>query len=622
MCGIVGIAASAPGLVVPHAEAMAEVLCHRGPNDSGVWIDSSAGMFLGHRRLSVVDLSPAGHQPMWGEARDSVISFNGEIYNFHDLRRELTTAGHTLASRTDTEVILAAYRQWGPECVSRFEGMFAFALYDSARRRLFLARDRAGEKPLFFRHDAGRLSFASELKALLADPAFPRRVDPVALEFYLAYGYVPAERCILQGVNKLPPASAALYDLASDDLRIWQYWRLPEHQLGDASPEELTDELEALLGDSVSRQMVADVPLGVLLSGGLDSSIIAALAARSSTRRVKTFTVGFPSAGKFDERPYARRVASFLGTEHHEFEASPATVDLLPLLARQYDEPLADSSIVPTFLVSRLVSEHCVVALGGDGGDELFGGYDHYSLLQHQERLRELLPGAVRKVLGRVGSLLPMGSRGKNHLTALGGDMGAAFSAVNLYFGREARSALLGGRSSSNGAGRGPERFRAGLGGVRGSAVRQATVADFLSYLPDNILVKVDRASMLNSLEVRAPFLDRRVVEFAFGRVPDRLRAHGGERKILLRRLGSRLLPPELDLTRKQGFSPPLDRWFRGEWGSYMESVLLAPEQTLFDHGVIRRMAANQRKGLSNTNRLFALCMFELWRREYRVQAG
>jgi asparagine synthase (glutamine-hydrolysing) len=593
-------------------------MAHRGPDDGGVWWSPDGCVGLAHRRLSIIDLSPLGHQPMADRGGTLHIVFNGEIYNYRDLRAELERLGRTFRSSSDTEVLLEAYRVWGTRCVERLNGMFAFALYDAERRVLFGARDRAGEKPFFFRHQGGELAFASELKALMADPRCPRVMDRDALEHYLAYGYVSGEECMLSGVSKLPQGHAYEYDLERDALRTWRYWELPA---GGANPsaglDDLAAELETLLEDAVRRQMVADVPVGILLSGGVDSSLVTALAARTSASPVKTFTISFPGHAAYDEAPFARMVASHFGTQHTELVAEPATVELLPELARQYDEPMADSSMVPTYLVSRLIREHATVALGGDGGDELFGGYPHHSWVQRHERLRRRVPAPMRRMAGAVAGTLPVGMKGRNYLTGFSSDLGHSIAHVNLYFDAATRQRLLGrtGRPDTR-----PERGKARIAAGYETPLEKATAVDFRTYLVDDILVKVDRASMLASLEVRAPFLDYRVIEFAFGRVPPALRATEAERKRVPRRLAERLLPPALDLKRKQGFSLPLASWFRGEWGVYMRQVLEEAPATLFAPAVIHGLVEGQRRGYSNTQRLFALVMLELWRREYAIE--
>lgn len=621
MCGIVGQAFKVGHCNPEILGIMRDSMVHRGPDDAGVWVSPDGHVGLAHRRLSIIDLSERGHQPMTDSSGRLWITFNGEIYNYRDLRKELEMRGHPFRSESDTEVILEAYRAWGTECLARLSGMFAFALYDTGTRRLFMARDRVGEKPLFYRLDQDRFAFASELKALMADPSFPRNLNMESLEHYLAYGYVPGEMCILDGVRKLPQGHAALYDIETGNLRIWEYWKLPEPPPnGLASAEELTDELDRLLESAVRRQLVADVPVGILLSGGMDSSLVTAIAARVSPNPVKTFTIMFPGHRKFDEGPHARRVAAHFGTRHTELAADPSDVDLLPELACQFDEPIADSAMVPTYLVSRMIRRHATVALSGDGGDELFGGYPHYSWIQREERVRRFVPGLFRRGVGLLGQRLPIGFRGRNHMIGFARDLSWSIAHVNMYFDRALRLRLLfpalGNRSNSGG---GPEAYRSAQCGISHTPLRQATEADFRTTLVDGYLVKVDRASMLASLEVRAPFLDHRIIEFAFGRVPDALRANATERKILLRRLAQRLLPHGFDLNRKQGFTMPLSAWFKGKWGDYVESVLLTGDPGPFDRRTIRELIAGQRKGYANTQRLFALAIFELWRRHYRV---
>jgi asparagine synthase (glutamine-hydrolysing) len=594
---------------------MRDVLRHRGPDDEGLWraVDGTVG--LAHRRLSIIDLSEGGHQPMAYGGGDLQIVFNGEIYNYREVREELRRLGHQFQSESDTEVILAAYREWDTACLDRLNGMFAMAIYDRRTRRLFAARDRAGEKPFFYRHAAGAFAFASELKALLTDPSCPRRLDLDALEAYLAFGYVPHDQCIIHDLRKLPQGHALIYDIPGDTLRVWPYWTLPEPSADEPlSEEELTARLEDALLESVRLRLLADVPVGIMLSGGIDSSLVTAMAARAAGR-VKTFTISFPGHGAYDEAPYARLVADYFGTDHTVLEGQPASVDLLPQLARQYDEPLADSSMVPTYLVSRLIRRQATVALGGDGADELFGGYPHHSWIQSQARVRALIPAPVGRALRPAATaLLPVGMRGRNYLVGLTGDRGFAVSQFNQFFDPATRHALLAPLGADT-----PEQFKASLGPRHGTALQQVTATDFRSYLVDDILVKVDRASMLTSLEVRAPWLDPAIIDLAFARVPDRLRATAHERKILPRRLAARLLPPSLDLTRKQGFSLPLAAWFTGEWGSFFRDTLSGGGASIFNRAVIDRLLAGQERGRSNTQRLFALAMFELWRREYRI---
>jgi len=616
MCGICGTVSGEGSRVAPEVlQSMIRTMEHRGPDDEGMWCSADGRVGLAHRRLSIIDLSPAGHQPMKDATGRLWISFNGEIYNFQELRVELEKLGHQFHTASDTEVILEAYRQWDMDCVKKLNGMFAFALFDLDRQRLFLARDRAGEKPLFFFHGGRQFAFASELKALMKDPAFRPVVDPLALNQYLAFGYIPGQSCILRGVQKLPQGCAMTYDLQTDAVKVWPYWTLPQPVNGHpGGEEELLEELERLLLDSVRLRLIADVPVGIMLSGGVDSSLVTAMAARVSARP-RTFNISFPGHGTFDESPYARMVAEHFGTEHVELAAEPATVDLLPDLARQYDEPMADSSMVPTYLVSRLIRRDAKVALGGDGGDELFGGYLHYEWVRRQDIIRRMVPWPLRGITSAVGRALPMGVRGRNYLVGTGRDIDWSIAHANVYFDMQSRKRLL--APSGIAVDESAERAKAMLS-IGRTAVQRSMAMDFRSYLVDDILVKVDRASMLTSLEVRAPLLDPRIIEFAYGRVPDHLRAWKGQRKVLLRKLAKKILPPQLDITRKQGFSIPLHKWFRGDWGRYMRDVLTQADPSLFDPKAIRSLMAGQDRGLGNTHRIFALTIFELWRREYR----
>jgi asparagine synthase (glutamine-hydrolysing) len=623
MCGIVGIYSKSPisdrGLLA----RMRDTMAHRGPDDAGLWWSQEGCLGLAHRRLSIIDLSPAGHQPMADPTGRLQIVFNGEIYNYQDLRRELESRRHSFRSQSDTEVLLEAYREWGMDCLQHLNGAFAFCIYDHSKESLFLARDRAGEKPLFYVHGSNRFMFASELKALMADPTLQKKVDLSALEFYLAYGYVPGSQCILEGVRKLPAAHAMQFSRRTHDLKVWRYWQLPPPKDGAAAGiEDLTDELQGLLNDAVRRQMIADVPVGILLSGGVDSSLVTAMAAAVSHGKVRTFTITFPDNAGYDEGPYARTVAKHFGTEHTELVAEPATVELLPLLAMQYDEPMADSSMVPTYMVSKLIRRHCTVALGGDGGDELFGGYQTYNWIFKQALVRNYFPAPLRNVFSAIaGKVLPVGFKGRSYLMGMGGGIAEATACANVFYDSATRKQLVPALHDQPQypAGK-PEQYKVsqcqqdrGLPGMFMSL-------DFQTYLPDDILVKVDRASMLNSLEVRVPFLDHRIIEFAFSRVPNALRAGHSQRKILLRHLGSRLLPSHLDLQRKQGFAIPLHDWIKGDWGQYMRDVLSDSDGSVFDAKTVDQLWKGQGRGLKNTQRLFALVIFELWRKNYKVK--
>lgn len=612
MCGIVGAASIRPVIDRTWLDLGRDAMLHRGPDDKGSWWSADGRVGLAQRRLSIIDLTEGGHQPMHTLDEKLTIVFNGEIYNFVELRDELAALGHSFRSRSDTEVILAAYRQWGTDCLDHLVGMFSIALYDVQRHLFFLARDRAGEKPLFYSIADGTLRFASELKALFADPIFKREINPTALDSYLAYGYVAGSDCIITDVNKLPPAHAMIFNLADGASRIWQYWQLPESRpAADADERTLVDKLEALLTDSVRRQMVADVPVGVLLSGGVDSSLVTAFAVRQSSK-VRTFTVTFEGDTAYDESGYARQIADHFGTTHTELSASGEGPELLDTLARQYDEPIIDSSMIPTYLVSRLVRQHCTVALGGDGGDELFGGYEHHRrLIWTQEHTRRI-PAPLRHAISAGAThLLPTGFKGRNWLQALNVSLANGLPAVAAQFGARERRKLLGNSWTIT-----AERDRAARVPHASSLIERATRMDFQNYMPEDILVKVDRASMLASLEMRAPLLDHRLIEFAFGEVPGRLKATSSERKILLKRLCARVLPPSFNADRKQGFSVPLPQWLRsGPWHDMARATL--ESSTLFDSKASLALLDGHVAGHHNSERLFGLILFEKWRREY-----
>lgn len=618
MCGIVGIASNAPQTQRAWLAIGCDAMTHRGPDDTGEWWSQDGRIGLAQKRLSIIDLSLAGHQPMHHASGMLSIVFNGEIYNFADLREELIAKGHGFQSHSDTEVILAAYHEWGTDCLSRFNGMFAFALYDARHKTLFLARDRAGEKPLFYHQANGVLRFASELKALLADPALPRRIEPEAMDCYLAIGYVSGELCLLQGFNKLSPAHALVFDLQTGQSKLWRYWQLPELATAQSPLDEvaLLDELETLLEDAVRRQMVADVPVGVLLSGGVDSSLITAMAVRVSSK-VQTFTIGFPGYGKLDETEHARLIARHFSTRHTELMAEDATADLLPRLARQFDEPIVDSSMIPTFLVSQLVRQHCTVALGGDGGDELFGGYGHYSRLQWMQQKLGPIPRPLRQGVAFVAEkLLSVGLKGRNWLQGLNVDLDNGLPLLASCFDATIRRRLLTNQPSWPLVAESLLKSRVPL---QPDILQRATRMDFINYLAEDILVKVDRTSMLSSLEVRSPLLDYRLIEFAFGKVPSQLKATQTKKKILLKRLAALLLPPEFDCQRKQGFSIPLNEWLKGgEFNTLFNEVLRDPACS-FDASTMVSLLNGQKSGYSNSERLFALVLFELWRREYGV---
>jgi asparagine synthase (glutamine-hydrolysing) len=619
MCGIVGQVFQNQRCNPEVLVAMRDTMSHRGPDDAGEWYSPDSRIGLAHRRLAIIDLSPLGRQPMHDDSGQLVIVFNGEIYNFRDLRKYLEKRGHTFGSKSDTEVILRAYREWGLDCLKQLNGMFAFCIYDDRRRILFLARDRAGEKPLYYSHSNGRFAFASELRALIADPETPRKLNPDAVNYYLAYGYVPCPMSIVDGIEKLPQGHAMVYDIDSGSLKPWRYWDLPE-PLGDnnASMEELCTEFESLLRDSVRRQMVSDVPIGVLLSGGCDSSLVAAFASEISAKPLRTFTVSFPGHKKYDEAPFARIVADHFRTEHIEIVADDPSAEVMLELAARFDEPLADHAIIPTYFVSRAIREYATVALSGDGGDELFGGYPHYSALLRLERSRRFVPSSLRSLIAKWAfSSIPVGIRYRNHVIGFEKDFGGSVAHINLYFDEQSRRQLLNPEIVSTIDTGLPEREKAMDCVPRHSPLRKAMQTDFVTTLADGYLAKVDRASMLASIEVRAPFLDYRMIEFAYRSVPDKYKVAQGQTKILTRYSAKRLLPAALNLQRKQGFTMPISKWLAGNWGRFIQSVLREDKSSLFDRKFVVKLFDYEGRIKSNTNRLYALTILELWCRLY-----
>lgn len=621
MCGIVGQAYQGGRCNPEVLRAMRDTMIHRGPNDGGEWYSQDFRVGLAHRRLAIIDLSLRGRQPMCDESGKLVIVFNGEIYNFLDLRHDLEKKGHAFKSKSDTEVILLAYQEWGIDCISHFNGMFAFCIYDDREKLLFLARDRAGEKPLYYRYANGQFSFASELKAIMADPGTPRKLNLDAVNYYLAYGYVPCPMSILQGIQKLPPAHAMRYDVDKGSMKIWKYWDLPEPNVNNnASIQDLSDEFESLLRDSVRRQMVSDVPIGVLLSGGCDSSLVTALASGLSERPLRTFTVAFPGYVNHDEGPFAKIIAEYFGTQHTEIVVDEASVNIITELAEHFDEPLADHAIVPTYLVSKAIKQQVTVALSGDGGDELFGGYPHYSTLLKLEFLKRVTPQFIRSLISDTSTrLMSVGMRFRSHLIGFRGSFGASVAHVNLYFDEYARRRLLNPAIIDMIDLNRPEREKDQSCLSQYSPLRQAMQSGFLTTLQEGYLVKVDRSSMMASLEVRAPFLDYRMIEFAYRSVPDKYKVSGNQLKILPRYSAKRLLPASLNLNLKKGFTMPMANWFKSQWGQLIRSVISDASPSIFDKTFATKLLIRDRALTLNSNRLFALVSFELWRRQHRV---
>lgn len=614
MCGIAGLVSEKASQ--ERASAMAEALVHRGPDESGIWVSTSGRVAFGHRRLSIIDLSNAASQPMVDSAAGLAMVFNGEIYNFKDLHRELVAAGYRFKGHSDTEVLFRGYQHWGEDVLHHITGMFAFAIADEKQGKLFLARDRCGQKPLYYCKRNGEFVFASEIKALIAAGVVEKKINEQALQEYLAYGYAFGPESLINGVSKLLPGECLTVDIRTLEIKTSRFWQPPACESPVASLEEAEEQLEATLRQAVKSHLVADVPIGILLSGGLDSSLITACVASASTKPVKTYTVTFPGHGKYDESDAARLIANHFGTEHSEIVIDDVGPGILCDLVRQFDDLIADHAMVPAYLLAQHIRKEIKVALGGDGGDELFGGYPHTGWVGYQANLRHVLPSGLRGRLSKIAERrLPIGFRGRNHLVGLAGDIPWAIAQVNLYFDALTRSQLLGnGRLNIA-----PETRKMQIAEMRHGASEQALYTDFQTTLPEGYLAKVDRASMLASLEVRAPWLDDAIVDFAWRKVPANMKVRGKRRKILPRRLAARMLPPTMNTTVKRGLTMPLSDWFRGKRLQFIEEVLLDSGQRLFPHHVIRNLFFLQRKGYSNANRLFSLALLILWCQEYNI---
>jgi asparagine synthase (glutamine-hydrolysing) len=572
---------------------MLAALAHRGPDDEGVWSDEGAGLTLGHRRLAIIDTSAAGHEPMTYRGR-YVLTFNGEVFNFLELREELEGKGHAFASRTDAEVLLAGYAEWGVDVLQRLVGQFAFAIWDAAERTLFVARDRAGEKPLYYASAPGRFAFASELSALTLCPWVDTAVDRVALAQYLQYGYVPSPRTAYAGARKLPPAHYLLLDGRGPAVR--RYWDPLEHALAprlDVSEEEAVEGLEELLTRSVRLQMIADVPLGAFLSGGVDSSTIVALMAGAGGE-VKTFTVGFEE-DRYDESSAARAVAEHLGTSHVTERLSlHGALELATELAASFGEPFGDPSALPTRLVSSVARRHVTVSLSGDGGDELFGGYAVYERLARLERTLALAR-PLRSTLLPALTRLP-GRPGRQARRLLGYARGGAGVGHRHYFTPEEVRRMTGVADAGETAAEAAWRAAAAA-----TPLTRWRVTDVCSYLPEDVLTKVDRASMAVSLETRAPFLDHRVVEWAL-RLPDPLVT--GKR--VLKALLYRLVPRALVDRPKQGFDVPVATWLREDLREALLDELTPGGLAaigIADAGPVRTMIAEHLSGRADYGR-------------------
>ncbi len=603
-------------------KAMCDVMAYRGPDDSGVYVDGPVG--LGHRRLSILDLSKSGHQPMSTADKSLWVTFNGEIYNFLKLRENLTAKGYVFSSDCDTEVILALYQEYGPACLQYLRGMFAFCIWDKKNNTLFLARDRIGKKPLYYYFDGKTFIFASEIKAILQDPSVEKKINYEALSDYFRYLYVPDPKTIYQNIYKLEPGYALYCDRNS--LKKEAYWDVSFAETSKKSEHDLCENLVHLLDESVQMRMISDVPLGAFLSGGIDSSAVVAFMAGHTPKPVTTCAIGFDSR-EYDEVAYARIVAEKFKTDHHEFTVKQDIEAILPELVRYFDEPFADASSVPTYYVSKIARQQVTVALSGDGGDENFAGYEKYAIDDIENNIRKKIPGFIR------GSIFPFLSRvlstGNHPVLRKGSTLLGTLSHTSDYgfylSNTEGNDAFW--QSLMN------EETKRAIGGYDPFSVTKyhydkadtedhlskILYTDLKSYLPGDVLVKVDRMSMANSLEVRAPLLDHRVIEFA-ATIPGHLKYYRGQKKYILKQSLAERLPDEILHRKKMGFSAPLAQWLRKEIRTFAESHILSHTAGLnhfFEPTAVRRIwDLHQTRKRNYATVLWSLLMFELWYQE------
>jgi len=633
MCGICGMAGLGPAASFDEGDIvrMRDVLSHRGPDDSGCTTAEfqSAGrpgrVGLGHARLSIIDLD-TGHQPLSNEDGSVRVVFNGEIYNFQELRADLESRGHVFRTHSDTEVIVHLYEERGVECLNALRGMFAFAVWDGPARTLFLARDRLGQKPLCYRHEENRLIFGSELKAVLQVRGVPREPSLEALHHYLTFQYVPHPMTMFEGISKLPPGHFLIWK--DGRIEVKEYWRPPFRTEARLSEADYVERTRELLTESVRLRLVSDVPLGAFLSGGIDSSIVVGLMAKLSGAPVKTFSIGFEEK-RYDELEYARMVARRFGTDHKEFVVRPNAVEVIPKLVWHYDEPFADSSAIPTYYVSKITREHVKVALAGDAGDESFAGYPRYRAVKLGQWF-DRLPGFLRRALaGSWWERLPVSVEQKT----LRRRARRLFAALNMR-PRERYCRWCAIFDDSRKHRLYSDDMLARFRDVPSHAVfdaeydkvadldfvGQTTFVDFMRYLPDDLLVKVDIASMAHGLECRAPFLDHKFVEFVAG-VPTDLKLRGLSGKYLLRKAFGDMLPAPIVRRKKMGFGVPIAEWFRGELKDYVRDVLLDSrtlQRGYFRAEAVRELVAEHvARRFDHGYRLWSLLMLELWHRRF-----
>ncbi|MCU0718879.1 MAG: asparagine synthase (glutamine-hydrolyzing) [Pirellula sp.] len=638
MCGIAGGVweLGQPGLDSASLKRMTDALVHRGPDDAGQWIRAaqsssllqngppSLGVALGFRRLSIIDLQ-LGHQPLGNEDGSVQIVFNGEVYNYKELRRRLEGSGHTFQTHSDTETIVHLYEDLGADCFEHLNGMFAIALFDARKNRLVLARDRLGKKPLYYTLRNGKLYFASELKSLLQAPGIERRINPGAIDLYLTYQYIPHPESIYQGIHKLPPGHFAIYQ--DGKLTIEPFWKIDWSAESATTWPSASHRLRELLTDSIRLRLRSDVPVGAFLSGGIDSSLVVAIAQSILDQPIHTFSIGFSEAD-FDETQYAQMVADHVGTKHERFQVNPDAIDIIDKLAYQYDEPFSDSSAVPTWYLSELTKQNVTVALSGDGGDELFGGYERYRALLLSQRLQRVLPTAwlanspLIKLLPDSSAQRSLFRRIRRFCEALGQSPPDRYMNWIQIFGEAARASLFNDEFLSQLPSRDPTSFLKEAWNRSGKRdlLSCASNADLQTYLPCALMTKVDIASMAHSLEARQPFLDYRLVEWAAS-LPSSFKLKGKQGKYILKQTFFDMIPAQIWSRPKMGFGVPIGKWFKTTLRDRTYDALCAADTRInafFRPEAIRRLIDSHMQDKENqAYRLWNLLMLELWMRRW-----
>ena len=611
MCGLLGVVDYKKNINTNLFKEMLNSLKHRGPDDEGVEVFSleSCSVLLGHRRLSIIDISSNGHQPMLYE--HLAIIYNGEVYNFKDIRQELILEGYSFDSNSDTEVILKSYHFWGVHCVERFRGMFAFAIYNSEKQEIVVFRDRAGVKPLYYFQTDDVLIFSSELKPLLSYPGFNKDIDFEAVSSYLQFGYIHAPKTIFKNVQKLLPGHYLKYDIFSKNLVKDCYWNINDFYENQVVREDVTEELEATIIEAFNLRMIADVPVGVFLSGGIDSSLVAAIVQKNSKIPINTFTIGFEDK-RFDESNYAKEIAKYLGTNHTELictkEDALAIITKLPKI---FDEPFADNSAIPTVLVSELAKKHVSVVLSGDGGDELFCGYPSYALMEKRFQLLSKIP--FKKALNKISNVLPISSpvqnkfNGKLYVKVIKlknmldyNDIVNIFKVSNSIFSKDEVKCLI----------KTDYYFSKDIP-ANTSNLEKMMISDFKGYLPDDLMVKIDRSTMSASLEGREPLLDHKIIEFAAS-----LPISYKKNKEILKNILGRYLPEELFVRKKQGFGIPINSWLREDLKGLLDEYLgedLIKKYNVFNYNYVSKLLESFYTEKNDDNKVWVLLMFQMW---------